>query len=197
MESAHEPSDIEQPPQSGPGDRELVAAILAGDRKATAEFVACYSDAVYSYVWRRLLPRTDLVEDLVQDILLRAWTGLRQFRAEAKLEQWILGIARHRVQDHYRNRLREPMDQFEAEGAPDEQSSFEPPWDSEMDRQRLQEKTQRVLASLPEAYSVALQWRYWEQWSTRDMSVATGKTEKSLERLLARARDAFRRRWDG
>ena len=77
--------------------QELVSAILAGDRKATAEFVARYCDRIFGYVWQRMLPRTDLVEDLVQDILLIAWKSLPQYKGEGNLESWLIGIARHRV----------------------------------------------------------------------------------------------------
>jgi len=54
----------------------LVAQVLAKDRKATAEFVARCADWLYSFVRHRLAPRTEMVEDLVQDILLAAWQGL-------------------------------------------------------------------------------------------------------------------------
>lgn len=177
-------------------DRKLVAAILTGDRKATAEFVARCSDRIFGYVWQRMLPRTDLVEDVVQDILLIAWRSLPQYKGEANLESWLLGIARHRVEEHYRKRLREALEQLEVDELPTAIAGFEPAWDKEMDEQRVRERTQRILAILPETYSIALQWRYWEKCSTREMAVFTGKTEKSMERLLARAREAFRKRWD-
>lgn len=61
-------------------DRELVAEVLAKDRKATAEFVARYADHVYGYVRRRLIPHTDLVDDLVQEIFLAAWDNLDKFK---------------------------------------------------------------------------------------------------------------------
>jgi hypothetical protein len=37
-------------------DQQLVADILRRDRKATAQFVARYSDAIYAYVRHRLSP---------------------------------------------------------------------------------------------------------------------------------------------
>ena len=177
-------------------DRRLISAILAGDRKATAEFVARYCDRIWGYVWQSMLPRTDLVEDVVQDILLTAWRSLPQYKGEANLESWLLGVARHRVGEHYRKRLREALEQLEVDELPAAMTGFEPPWDKEMDEQRVRERTQRILAILPETYSIALQWRYWEKCSTREMAVFTGKTEKSMERLLARAREASRKRWD-
>jgi DNA-directed RNA polymerase specialized sigma24 family protein len=51
------------------------------------------------------------------------------------------------------------------------------------------------MATLPEPYRLALLWRYWEKRSTQEMAMRTGKTEKAIERLLARAREMFRERW--
>jgi DNA-binding GntR family transcriptional regulator len=51
-------------------ERALVAAVLQRDRKAAAEFVERYADRVYSYVSRRRAPRSDLVDDVVQDVFL-------------------------------------------------------------------------------------------------------------------------------
>ena len=49
-----------------------MAAIFEKDRKATAEFVAKYADQIYLYIRSRLIPRLDLVDDLVQDVFLAA-----------------------------------------------------------------------------------------------------------------------------
>jgi RNA polymerase sigma factor (sigma-70 family) len=68
--------------------------------------------------------------------------------------------------------------------------------DEQIDRERLELKTHRILQRLPESYGLALLWRYWENRSVREMAEATGKTEKAIERLLARARARFRELWD-
>jgi len=52
-----------------------------------------------------------------------------------------------------------------------------------------------VIARLPERYGLILLWRYWEQRSTRDIAQAVGVTEKSVERMLARARARFKQLW--
>src|SRR5215470_10837008 len=57
-------------------DVALVTAVLQRDRKATAEFVNAYTDAVYSFIRRRLSPRHDLVDDLVQEVFIAAWENL-------------------------------------------------------------------------------------------------------------------------
>ena len=75
-----------------------------------------------------------------------------------------------------------------------------PSIDEQIDRERLDERlearTHRILQRLPESYGLALLWRYWENRSVREMAEATGKTEKAIERLLARARARFRELWD-
>src|SRR5712692_4082432 len=89
-------------------ERVLLAAVLKKDRKATAEFVARYADPVYGYVSHRLAPRADLAEDLVQEVFLVALQKLDTFAGQSSVLGWLLGIARHKVEDLYRARLREP-----------------------------------------------------------------------------------------
>jgi RNA polymerase sigma-70 factor, ECF subfamily len=175
-------------------DLELVSALLARDRKAAAEFVSRYTDRIYAYICARLLPRKDLAEDLVQEVFLLAWEHLSEFRGQGSLEAWLLGIARHKVGDHYRERLRKliSLDE-ESEEVPE--GAVLPEWDENLDQERLRERTRRAMAVLPEHYRLALRWRYWEKSSAQEMAARTGKTEKAVERLLARARSQFRRAW--
>lgn len=194
-----EPQSVASVPENlrQTGDTALVEAVLRKDRKATAEFVALYADAVHSYVRQRLIPRADLIDDLVQEVFLAAWESLSYFRGDSPLRSWLLGIARHKVEDYYRSRLRAPEALPEDEGSVPESLLIEPRLDEFLDRERLQARTRHVLESLPETYSLALLWRYWEKRSAQEMAAQTGKTEKAIERLLARAREQFRRRWNG
>ena len=174
----------------------LLDAVLKKDRKATAEFVSRYADPVYGYVSQRLAPRADLVEDLVQQVFLVAFQKLDTFEGKSSVLGWLMGIARHKVEDLYRVRLREPEPFSDMDDASTSGLVALPEFDDLIDKARAQEKTQRILARLPEAYGLVLLWRYWEEHSTREMAVQTGKTEKAVERLLARARAHFRRLWE-
>lgn len=177
-------------------DAALVAAVLKKDRKASADFVARFADGIYSYIRSRLTPRYDHVEDLVQETFLAAWENLNRYESSGSLHGWLLGIARHKVEDYYRARLRahDPMDD-EDEAQP---TLASPPKVHElMEQEQLRSKMQQVLSALPEQYRLALIWRYWDKASARDMASKTGKTEKAIERLLARARAEFRERWNG
>ena len=176
-------------------DIRLVREVLCKDRKATAEFVERYSDCVYSYVRRRVMPHAETAEDLVQEVFLAAWHSLANFRGEASLRHWLLGIARHKIEDYYRKRLREPEMPDEIDETLPELIVI-PRYEEQLDLVSNVEKTHRVLARLPEKYGLVLLWRYLEQRSAREMAQLTGKTEKAIERLLARARDHFRKEWN-
>jgi RNA polymerase sigma factor (sigma-70 family) len=54
-----------------------------------------------------MAPRSEAADDLTQEVFLAAWQGLKHFRGDASLRQWLLGIARHKVEDYYRRRLRQ------------------------------------------------------------------------------------------
>jgi RNA polymerase sigma-70 factor (ECF subfamily) len=178
-----------------PVDSELVAAVLRKDRKATAEFVGRFGDAVYRYLHARLFPSPDRLDDLFQETFLAAWKHLPNFRGESALQTWLLGIARHKVEDYYRSRLRqaEPFNE-QSQNSPvrEDEEGF---LNTGLDDAKRNQKITEVLAMLPEPYAMALIWRYWEKRSAREMAELSGKTEKAVERLLARARALFRERW--
>jgi RNA polymerase sigma-70 factor, ECF subfamily len=184
-----------QPPPVGIDERGLVAAILRKDRKATAQFVAAHIDAVYAYTHHRLTPRADLVDDVVQDVFLAALNGLASFQGQSSLRTWLIGIARHKVEDLYRRELRSSVAVDDLNVIDEQLLSEITSLDEQIDTARAGAKARYVLARMPERYGLILLWRYWEQRSTREMAVAMGTTEKSVERTLARARARFKELW--
>ena len=186
------PTAAAPPPAEFAADLALAEAILRRDRKATAAFVQLYTSDLVRYLRSRLLPRTDLVDDLAQDVFLAAWRGLPNYRATSPLKGWLLGIARHKLVDHYRERLRALTDSL-PEGSDYEDTG--PSNDTLLDRRRADAWTGEILAELPEIYALVLRWRYWEQRGAREMAESAGRSEKSIERLLARARTLFREKW--
>jgi RNA polymerase sigma-70 factor, ECF subfamily len=179
----------------GADERDLVASILRRDRKAAARFVAAHIDAVYAYARHRLAPRADLVDDVVQDVFLAALQGLTAFQSQSSLRTWLIAIARHKIEDVYRRRLRAPEALDDLNSVEAESLSETTPLDERIDMARGRAKARHVLAQMPERYGLMLLWRYWEQRSTRDMAVAIGTSEKSVERTLARARARFKELW--
>jgi RNA polymerase sigma-70 factor (ECF subfamily) len=184
-----------EPLASRDDERELVASILRKDRKAAAQLVADHIDAVYAYARHRLMPHAELADDVVQDVFLAALNGVGTFEGQSSLRSWLIGIARHKIEDIYRQRLRlaEPLD--DGDGVDAEPGAEVPTLDDQIDTARTRAKARHVLAQMPERYGLVLLWRYWEHRSTREIAVATGTTEKSVERMLARARARFKELW--
>jgi RNA polymerase sigma-70 factor (ECF subfamily) len=180
---------------AGTDERELIASVLRRDRKAAARLVAAHIDAVYGYARHRLAPRIDLADDVVQEVFLAALHGLAAFAGQSSLRTWLIGIARHKIDDIYRQRLRASVALDDLNSPGDEPPSDAAPLDEQIDQARARAKARRVIERMPERYGLMLLWRYWEQRSTREMAVALGSTEKSIERMLARARAKFKEIW--
>jgi RNA polymerase sigma-70 factor, ECF subfamily len=176
-------------------ERELVASVLRRDRKAAARLVAAHIDALYAYARQRLAPRADLVDDVVQNVFLAALNSLGAFQGQSPLRTWLIGIARHKIEDVYRQRLRTPAALDDVDALEEDSLSQTTALDEQIDTARARAKARHVLAQMPERYALMLLWRYWEQRSTREMAVAIGTTDKSVERTLARARAAFKALW--
>jgi RNA polymerase sigma-70 factor (ECF subfamily) len=157
------------------------------------QFVELHSDAVYRFLHHRL-DRREAVDDLVQEVFLAAWRSLDRFRGESEVRTWLLGIARHKLADHYRSRLRGTDLAFEAGEADEPSVAFD--GDERLDAGRLEGRARRTLGKLPDAYRAALLWRYWDERPTAEIAALTGQTEKAVERLLDRARKLFKRRWN-
>jgi len=172
-------------------DLELARAVLKRDRKASAEFVQLYSDPVYRYIKFRMQPRIEPVEDLVQEVFLTAWKSLGKYQGTSPLRVWILGIARHKVQDYYRQVLRNMPFPEDAEDL----KANDVPMESLLNQRQAEGWIAEILARLPEDDRTALLWRYWEKRSAEEIGTEIGRTAKAVERLLARAREKFKMEW--
>ena len=183
-------------PEESSADEEqrLISDVLRKDRKATAEFVSRCADWAYPFLRRRLMPRVEIIEDLMQELMIGAWTNLASYRGESGLRSWILAIARHKVDDYYRKHIREAA--FKEDDDPGRETMTTPLLDEGIDSAMRRERIEKTLARMPESYALALLWRYRDEKSLLDMAHTCGKTEKAVERLLARARESFKRRWN-
>jgi RNA polymerase sigma-70 factor (ECF subfamily) len=172
-------------------DRALAEAVARKDRKAASEFVQLYADVLFGYVMARVRPHTADAEDLTQEIFLAACRSIGDFKAASSLQSWLLGIARHKIEDYYRAKMRA--------AEVDEQDTPTLDFlelDARLDRGRREKRVLAVLERLPERYRFLLQWRYWDHRKTEEIAEALERTPKAVERMLSRAREQFRREWE-
>jgi RNA polymerase sigma-70 factor (ECF subfamily) len=77
----------------------------AARREAALRWVSAHGDAL----WRFALARTrseSTAEDIVQETLAAAIAGFDSFSRDSSELTWLLGIASHKVADHFRRRSR-------------------------------------------------------------------------------------------
>lgn len=95
------------PPHMERSEAELIAAVLAGDAASFEPLVEKYSPRLFATA-RRYARRESEVEDIVQEIWLKAFNKLGSFRGDAPFEHWLMRLAVRTCFDflrgHQRNR---------------------------------------------------------------------------------------------
>ncbi|MGH7992753.1 MAG: RNA polymerase sigma factor [Limisphaerales bacterium] len=88
-------------------EAELIAAVLAGDAASFEPLVQKYSPRVFATA-RRYARRESEVEDIAQEVWLKAFDKLGSFRGEAPFEHWLMRLTVRTCYDflrgHQRNR---------------------------------------------------------------------------------------------
>ena len=99
-------------------EAELIAAVLKGDAASFEPLIQKYSPRVFATA-RRYARRESEIEDIVQEIWLKAFNKLSSFRGDAPFEHWLMRLAVHTCYDflrgHQRNREASFSDLAEAE----------------------------------------------------------------------------------
>ncbi len=135
---------------------------------------------VYGYLLARCGQRA-LAEDLTAETFLAAVHA-----GDSPISVgWLIGVARHKLVDHWRRLAREDRGLRLLEGG---RSGVEDPWDAELDALRARE----VLGRLSPAHRAALVLRYLDDLPVPQVAEALDRTLHATEALLVRARRAFR-----
>lgn len=77
--------------QTGPNDNEIISTVLKGDKQAYAELVKRYQSFVFTICLRYVNSRED-AEEIAQDIFVKAYRCLADFRGDAKFSTWLYTI---------------------------------------------------------------------------------------------------------
>ncbi len=142
---------------------------------------------VYGYFVRRCGDRAT-AEDLTSETFLAAMDAARKSDPPPVSIPWLLGVARHKLADHYRrgaHRLTVPVPE------PPEPADPVDDWDAELDRM----VAEAVLARLAEPHRAVLVLRYMDDCSVGECAELIGRTVHATEALLVRARRAFKEQY--
>ena len=173
--------------------------MLAGREAAFDEFFASYFPALYRFALTRLGHDPDLAEEIVQSTLAKAVPKLSTYRGEAALFTWLCTFCRHEISAWYQREKRAPQKLHLTEDVPEIRAALESlsgldaagPEESAR-RGEIKRWVQVTLDSLPPRYGNALEWKYVEGLSVKEIAARLGVGPKAAESLLTRARRAFR-----
>jgi len=151
-------------------------ALLAGYERSLPQ--------VYGYLVARL-GSAATAEDLTSETYLAAVAAIRQGTLAEPTTAWLVGVARHKLVDHWRRQTREQRRLSAVANLGDETDD---PWDELLEVGRARE----VLASLGNHHRSALVLRYLDGLAVREVADALERTLDATDALLVRARRAFR-----
>jgi RNA polymerase sigma-70 factor (ECF subfamily) len=193
-----------------PDERELLDAARGGDEEAFRRVLEPYRRQLHAHCYRMLGSLHD-AEDVMQEVLLRAWRGLRGFDGRSSLRTWLFRVATNACLDAIARRPRRvlPIDYGPPATGPDESSApaehvawIEPYPDEAMQveegyaspearyeqREAVELAFVAALQFLPPRQRAVLILRDVLGFSAKEVADALGTTRASVNSALQRAR---------
>lgn len=175
-----------------PSDEAIVARVVAGEQALFELLLRRHNQRIYRTV-RAILGRDDDVEDVMQDVYVRAFAHLAQFEGRARFSTWLVRIA---VNEALGRRRRggvvvplpsrdgtDPMDRFQSRRETPEEAAT---------RGELRETLRAATDALPTPLRVVFVLREVEGLPTADVAAALDTSEGAVKVRLHRARAALR-----
>lgn len=183
-----------------PDDLELVKRASQGDDGAFETIVAKYERQVYNLALRTLLDPED-ARDVVQEVFLRVYEKLPDFRGESAFSTWLYRITVNLCVDAIRQRQKSWSYSLDApyldKGAPLQVPQKGPPIEDEVESRVLLEKIAEVLRDLSPEHRTMLVLAHIKGLSYVEISEITGVPMGTVKSRLARARWALKKLLSG
>ena len=180
-------------------ERALARRMLDGDDRAFDEFFRGTFPAVYRFALARTGRDAEAAEEVAQATLCRAVSKLATYRGEASLLTWLCTFCRHEISAYYERMGRTPVPMSVMEPEAEGRAALESLWvhpddgpEEAFRRGEIAGFVHAILDALPSKYADALEWKYVDGMSVKEIASRLGLTAKAAESLLTRARMAFR-----
>lgn len=176
-------------------DHVLTAAVRSaaqGDRRAFDALIERFQGEIFRMVYYRLVSRMD-AEDVVQEIFMKAYRGVRTLKDPEAFRSWLYRIALNAVNDHFRRkRLRSIFTLFSREGDEDRVPC------PDQGRDPLEDKEfwsllGSFLSKLSKAEQEVFRLRFLDGLGIREIAEVLGKNQSTVKTHLYRAVEKFRR----
>jgi RNA polymerase sigma-70 factor (ECF subfamily) len=181
-------------------DAELVRLAQGGETRAFDELVRRYQDKVYRLSYKILRHEDDAAEAL-QDALLSAYRGLKNFKAESTFSTWLYRVATNAALMKYRKRRdgHVSLERSQSDNEDAEPLAL-PDWSAQPLDELLDTETREVMQEgidrLPEELRVVFVLRDVEGLSNGEVSEVLDLSIPAVKSRLHRARLQLRNRLD-
>lgn len=145
--------------------------------RAYTAIVKKYQEKIYWHV-RRMVVDHDDTHDVVQNVFIKVWKGLDQFREDAKLYTWLYRIASNESLTFIEQQKKRQTISFDQEssGMADRLKA-----DKDFDANKLEWKLQLAIQQLPEKQKLVFSLRYYDEMPYEDMSRILETSEGALK----------------
>lgn len=176
-------------------EAELIAAVLKGDSASFEPLVAKYSPRVFATA-RRYARRESEIEDIVQEVWLKAFDKLGSFRGEAPFEHWLMRMTVRTCYDFLRGHQRNRESSFSEISEPEEDwldRFVSDPGTAVEDAEAAKTLVNRVLERLSPEARLVIQLLEIEDKSVKEIADLTGWSVPLVKVRAFRARGEMRK----
>jgi len=171
---------------------EFVTGLRNHEPAAAKHLSECYLPTVWRFVYFRVDGDRHLAEDIVSESVLALVAAVNEGSKIEYPSAWLRTVASRRIQDHFRAAARVAHLLQEASGMMATEVTATPA--SVHDQKLKRAEVRHVLDQMTEQHRLALEWKYIDSLSVREIADRFDVTEKSVESILFRARKTFRER---
>jgi RNA polymerase sigma-70 factor (ECF subfamily) len=164
---------------------EIVQAILAGDKNLFAEIVDQHKNLVYS-ILLRMTDDHDEANDLAQEVFIKVFSQLKQFKGKSKLSTWIYKITYFHGLSYLRKRKRWFADLNSVDVQSDSNS------DEEIALDELKGHVSECIRNLKPLERAAITLFYLEEMHVKEVAEIMNITESYVKVTVHRAKKSLK-----
>jgi RNA polymerase sigma factor (sigma-70 family) len=169
---------------------EFLAGLRNQNPAAAKHLCEYFVPSIWRFVYVRVNGDRHLAEDIVSEAVLALVTAVAGGTDIEYPTAWMRSVALRRVQDHFRAAARVQHLMTQVSSTLNKDVHDTPA--TEHDKKLRHEEVRAAMDRLPEPYRLALEWKYLDRLSVREIATRLNASEKGAESLLFRARNHFR-----
>lgn len=171
-------------------DEEIVLKIQNGDKDLFGVLVERYESKLNRYAKRFLFQKED-VDDLIQDVFLKAYSNIKSFNTNKSFSSWVYRIAHNQFVNALKKRKYEPLFVFDTDILFGSISSNEKA-DNETLEEEQKKEMEKNLSNLNSKYREILILYYFEELDYKEISDVLRIPTSTVGVRIKRAKDKLK-----